>query len=208
MTIPKALLYSPKQRWRFWAAFGVAVLIHLAAIAVAQSRPTELPPVASAPPAEITFTPENDVAPPPPEEIEAPAPTLSQQTDESTIPEEHPTPPPVQRPTDKRVQPIVRNNVSGLSRVATLQTARVFAVNAPRPEYPYEARRQRVTGSGVAILSIAPTGNVTQVTMLQSTGSATLDNATLAAFRRWRFKPGTAATVRTPITYTLTGATY
>jgi hypothetical protein len=35
---------------------------------------------------------------------------------------------------------------------------------APRPVYPYEARRQRVTGSGVALLTVDQTsGTVTDV---------------------------------------------
>jgi TonB family protein len=66
-----------------------------------------------------------------------------------------------------------------------------------------------VTGSGVALLRIDPsTGYVIEVSMSRSTGSAILDNATISGFHRWRFKPGTIATVQTPITYTLTGASY
>jgi TonB family protein len=90
-----------------------------------------------------------------------------------------------------------------------MSAAKVLALTAPRPEYPYEARRQRATGSGVATLTIdSATGNVTDVRMSRSTGSAVLDNATISAFRRWRFRPGTVTTVQTPITYTLTGAAY
>ena len=44
--------------------------------------------------------------------------------------------------------------------------------------------------------------------MSRSTGNAVLDNATISGFRRWRFKPGTVSQVQTPITYTLTGASY
>jgi TonB family protein len=44
--------------------------------------------------------------------------------------------------------------------------------------------------------------------MAQSTGSVILDNATLEALCRWRFKPGMARNIRVPITYTLTGVTY
>jgi protein TonB len=79
----------------------------------------------------------------------------------------------------------------------------------PRPVYPYEARRQRMTGSGIALLTIDPAiGNVTNVRITRSCGSVILDNATLEAFRRWRFKPGTALSVEVPITYTLTGASH
>jgi len=46
-------------------------------------------------------------------------------------------------------------------------------------------------GSGVANLTVDPTnGLVVGATMETSIGSQILDNATLSAFRRWRFKPG------------------
>jgi TonB family protein len=84
-----------------------------------------------------------------------------------------------------------------------------MALNAPRPEYPYEARRQKITGSGVAVMSVDPgSGNVTDVTMSKSTGSAFLDNAAIAGFRRWRFKPSSVSTVTCPVTFTLSGASY
>ena len=51
-------------------------------------------------------------------------------------------------------------------------------------------------------------GNVTNVSMEKSTGNTLLDQATLAGLRRWRFKPGSPAVVRCPITFTLTGAAF
>jgi TonB family protein len=66
-----------------------------------------------------------------------------------------------------------------------------------------------MTGSGVALLTIDQTsGSVTNVLMAQSCGNAILDNSTLNAFRRWRFKPGSMTTVQVPITYTLMGVSY
>ena len=44
--------------------------------------------------------------------------------------------------------------------------------------------------------------------MEQSIGNSILDNSTVSAFRRWRFKPGTPAQVHIPITFVLTGAHY
>ena len=84
-----------------------------------------------------------------------------------------------------------------------------MAINAPRPEYPYEARRQRITGEGIVAMTVNPlTGKVSDVSMSKSTGSPFLDNAALTGFQRWRFKPGTVSSVRCPITFTLTGASY
>jgi TonB family protein len=91
----------------------------------------------------------------------------------------------------------------------SLSSAKVFALSAPRPEYPYEARRQKITGDGIAVIRIDPgSGSVTDVSMAKSTGSVFLDNAAIAGFRRWRFKPGSVSTVTCPITFTLSGAAY
>ena len=47
---------------------------------------------------------------------------------------------------------------------------------APRPEYPYDARRQKVTGSGVALITVdSVSGSVINVSMVQSAGNPLLD---------------------------------
>jgi TonB family C-terminal domain len=90
---------------------------------------------------------------------------------------------------------------------ASEKQARALAVYAPRPAYPLDARRNRYTGSGVALLKIDNrTGYVTSATMLKSIGHKILDDAVLAAFRRWRFKPGGVDKVRVPIAFTMRGA--
>jgi protein TonB len=118
------------------------------------------------------------------------------------------TPPPVTRPQSKS-PPIVRPHNNTAPASSNLTTAKPLAISAPRPEYPYEARRQRITGAGVVTMAIDPvTGNVTSVSISKSTGSRFLDNAAVAGFKRWRFKPGTVSAVTCPVTFTLTGATY
>lgn len=80
------------------------------------------------------------------------------------------------------------------------------ALFAPRPEYPYLARVQRIAGSGVAVMKIDPkTGLVVRAFMAISTGASILDEATLSAVQRWKFKPGTVRFVKLPISYTVTG---
>ena len=80
---------------------------------------------------------------------------------------------------------------------------------APRPPYPYEARKNRTTGTGVVTLVVSfSTGNVIEARMSQSTGSAVLDSSAVSALRTWRFRPGTVSNVDVPITYTLTGVSY
>jgi TonB family protein len=90
-----------------------------------------------------------------------------------------------------------------------VSSAKAFALSAPRPEYPYEARRQKITGDGVVVMTVDPvTGNVISVSMSRTTGSPFLDNAALAGFKKWRFKTGTVSSVTCPVTFTLTGASY
>ncbi|MGC2353670.1 MAG: TonB family protein [Candidatus Udaeobacter sp.] len=84
----------------------------------------------------------------------------------------------------------------------SLPAAQAMAVSAPLPEYPYQAKRAKITGNGVCIMTIDTTsGKVTDAIMTQSTGDAILDNVTTNTFRRWRFKPGTVSQVQVPIDY-------
>ena len=79
---------------------------------------------------------------------------------------------------------------------------KAFAIYAPHPEYPVEAKSHWIGGAGVARLAVDPrTGYVKKAEMAASTGSQVLDDATLAAFRQWRFEPGTASTVMVPIRF-------
>lgn len=124
------------------------------------------------------------------------------------IPEERSTPPPIRHPTTRLATPLVKTRNATIGSQGSL-SARVSALTAPQLEYPYEARRQKITGSGIAALTVDPvSGSVTSVMMEVSTGSPVLDNAAVTGFHRWRFKPGTISKVKLPITYTLTGAQY
>ena len=204
-----ALLYQPGYRWRVGVAFAAALLIHCAAIALAQVHRVEKiagPPLTDAFP-DITFEdPPSEIVDPSPEEPQ-PWPTPPQ-PDES-FPEEKTTPPPIRRQTSKPIAPIAKLRGNASAAPLSWSSAKVLAVSAPRPEYPYEARRQKITGEGVVAITVDPvSGKVSGVSMAQSTGSPFLDNAALTAFRRWRFKPGTVSSVRCPITFTLTGAAY
>jgi len=118
--------------------------------------------------------------------------------------------PPKRTNANRTVAPIARPRPAGApGGTMSMSSAKAVAISAPRPEYPYEARRARITGSGVAVMTVNPSsGAVTNVVMAQSTGSAVLDNAATSAFRRWRFKPGAVTKVRTPITFTMTGAQF
>jgi protein TonB len=195
----RPLLYKPPPRWQFWTALGGALLIHIGAVIASMKH--EAPPVdlSNIPTAEVTATLEAQEQPtPPPEDIPLPPPPPEPQV----VPEFHEeqaTPPP--RQAAKAAAPIKAPPVS-------MSSARANAIFAPKPDYPYEARARKITGSGVCVLTVGPDGGVTDSVMAQSIGSPILDNSAASTFRRWRFKPGMYSKVKVPITYTLTGASY
>ena len=197
----KPLLYQPAPRWHLWTALGGAVAIHLTAVALAQRREApvvEIPPNA---PTVVEATLAPPEATPPPEDIPLPEPPPPPEIKPEFVEER--TPPPRPPPTaQQKFTPIK-------AQAMTMSKAKALAVNAPRPQYPYEARSRKITGSGVCVVQVdAASGNVTGGSMTQSTGSPILDNAALSAFRQWRFRPGTVSQVRIPITFTMTGASY
>jgi TonB family protein len=78
------------------------------------------------------------------------------------------------------------------------------AIKTVAPNYPYEARSRHIQGSGLLRLSLdLNTGSVSKVTLIQSTGSAILDNSASYAFSRWRWKPGRWQEIDMPITFKL-----
>ena len=199
----QALIYHRPSKWPIAAALGAAMLIHLSAVAIAFHRESSTTEVAGA----VDFVPfAFEPADDPPL---APDPNVSL------------TPPPPPPPTvyfieahdiERALKP---RRISAPVRTPrqmgppTVGNAKVWAVNAPRPDYPYEARNRHITGSGIAIISVDPiTGFATDVTMEQSIGNPILDNSAVSAFRRWRCKPGSPSRVRIPITFLLTGAQY
>src|SRR5438094_9772534 len=123
-------------------------------------------------------------------------------------PVEETTPPP-RRPKRLKTAPVTPASAANPPAAMSISSAKALAIYAPLPDYPREARSRRITGSGVCVLSVDPgTGNVTEASMAQSTGDQTLDKATVSAFRRWVFKPGKVSTVRIPVDFTLSGASY
>ncbi len=210
------LLYNGPPRWQVFAALGGALAIHAVAAVIAGLHPEEqVADLQAIPEAVIEASieqapPEPEPTPPEeePEPVEAPP---EPQTPPEFV-EEQPTPPPKPRTEKpKPAAPIARPAPQGLPKAGpmSMSSAKAVAVSAPRPEYPYEARRARATGSGVCVMTVdVSSGAVTSAEMATSTGNPILDNAATSAFRRWRFKPGTVSKVRTPITFTMTGAQF
>ena len=186
------------------------MLLHVGAIVASIRR--EPPPVdlSDIPQAviEASIAPAEEQPTPPPEDIPLPPPPPEPEVQPEF--REEATPPPRQ-PKQQKVQPIKAPQAVGMRPpgLMSISNAKVLAVSAPRPEYPYEARSRRITGSGVCVVTVDPgSGAVTDAVMAQSIGNAILDNSAVSAFKRWRFKPGSVSKVKIPITFTMTGASY
>jgi TonB family protein len=67
--------------------------------------------------------------------------------------------------------------------------------------YPWSAVTAKIQGNVTVSVVVAADGNVKSVTLLQSSGSDLLDNATIRCVtNEWHFKPGTTNGVPTEMT--------
>jgi protein TonB len=181
-----------------------ALAIHLGAVALAKIKSSTTKLDDFSPPSDVELVDTAETEPTLLEESAVPPLLERIRPDQDNFQEENVTPPPVRAHRKARPASLVRGTT-----MASLRSVKAMVAYAPRPVYPYEARRQRVTGSGVALLAVDQTsGTVTDALMAQSCGNAFLDNSTLDALRRWRFKPGSVSKVQVPITYTLMGVSY
>lgn len=74
----------------------------------------------------------------------------------------------------------------------------------PEPDYPIDARRRREQGSGEYVVTIDATGGISDIKLLSSSGSSTLDNAFRLHIKKlWRFKPEDAGEMIIPFEFRL-----
>jgi len=74
----------------------------------------------------------------------------------------------------------------------------------PQPSYPREAQLRGETGAGEYLVTIDATGGISELKLLASSGSSTLDNAFRQHVRRlWRFRPEDAGDWIIPFEYRL-----
>ena len=82
-------------------------------------------------------------------------------------------------------------------------------VSSPAPRYPAQAWRRRESGKVMVRVDVGPDGVPTATSLVQGSGSRSLDRAALDAVRRWRFEPAmsggrpTVASVVVPIEFNL-----
>lgn len=201
--------YKPPPRWHCFAALVGAIALEAGALAIASIHPrsqipTELGIVQEPPPAEGVII---DLAPeptPPPDQQPPPLPPAPIEPADFVL--EDPTPPPRPQNATKSPPRIATRTTTGTRSGPVNSVAHANMLSAPRPSYSYEARRARQTGSGKFLLAFDANGYVTNVTLVQSTGTPLLDQLAISAFQRWRCRPGVYERVYVPITFTLTGA--
>lgn len=78
------------------------------------------------------------------------------------------------------------------------------------PSYPRSARRQGVEGTAQIAATVSPSGKVSSLRVVTSSGHRSLDSSALSAVKKWRFKPAlnglgqpVTSTITVPITFRL-----
>jgi protein TonB len=194
------------------ASFGAALAIHLVALfgfrvgTTAKPLPintsVEVDLVAAAPVAAVTEPPKPAPEPipvpePPKPELPEPPPEPPPQ-EAAPLPREKPsaTPTPKRRaaarsqpapPASSRQTPPGRTGAAAAAGPAS--TARPRYRSNPSPVYPTEARRLRQQGQVLLSVDVSAEGRAVGVALKQSSGFPLLDQAAMAAVRRWSFEP-------------------
>jgi protein TonB len=166
----------------------------------------EAPP--PAPPAPLDLA-EVVLAPPPPVPLAEPPPKLAEKPPEPVKLPEPPrqmaeAPPERRSPSRQRApqtaapQPVRLNAALQGMESLTLEgrTIPPEALDNARnrhPNYPEVSRRRGEQGVVLVELFVDPSGRVAEVRLLESSGFAALDAATLGALRDWRFRPAERA---------------
>ena len=95
------------------------------------------------------------------------------------------TVPPIDVPLD---EPVAQNAITAATSDA-VETADMKVTNRVDPLYPPQSRRLGEHGSGVFKVLVGENGRPVEVSVVQSSGFARLDQAAMDAIRRWVFKP-------------------
>ncbi len=98
---------------------------------------------------------------------------------------------PLERTQQQTPRPATASAASAVPLVdlgTDAQVEATFVNNAP-PRYPEQARRNGWQGTVLLELTVAETGEVTDVRVVQSSGYAVLDAAAVTAIRQWKGQP-------------------
>ena len=123
------------------------------------------------------------------------------------LPERSPAPADIQPSNASTARQQSSSSVAQTVGTTPIKPAR--PISNPNPMYPPDAVRQGLEGRVTLSVTISFTGKVTRVTVAESCGHQSLDQAALGAVRRWRFSPATQDgkpvewTARLPIRFRL-----
>lgn len=135
--------------------------------------------------------------------------------EESTTPAVDPMPAPEETPAAE-VAPVIEEPATPIETVQAVAPTEAPAAAAPtatateqgygtpvgnpsadlipygsnrRHTYPYMARLRKIEGTTSVQYIVAPSGNVSEVKILQSSGSSMLDDEAVDTIKKWKFKP-------------------
>jgi len=189
------------------------------AVEVVLIEEVPLPPEPpSLPTPEPTPQPTPEPTPPPAvEEILSSENQTVEATPEPT-PEPVATPAPTPRPTPKATpRPDTKPSIAKPSSAPTqpaaprgkMVEARPDYASNPPPRYPDLARRNGWEGEVIVRAQVSTSGKVTSASVFRKSSYAILDQAAVAAVRKWKFTPRTVggqavdATVEVPVNFSL-----
>ncbi|MBK1732982.1 energy transducer TonB [Thiococcus pfennigii] len=188
--------------------------------AVAPEAPTRPAPLPTATQTMTEVAPRPDAPTPPPTATQADERAPAEPKTRPRAPGQRPT----QRPTERATERAVEHASTATRRsdegghagddsgreggVGVDREARPLPGN-PRPAYPRLARRQGIEGRVLIRVAVLDSGRVGHAEVSRGSGARALDDAALAAVRRWRFHPALrrgqaiAATVTVPVVFRL-----
>jgi protein TonB len=173
--------------------------------------PTPPPPVLAEPP-----PPPPEPPPPPPVLAAPPPPPAPQPPSPVAQPAEPPKPvQPAPRPAPPAGKPAATATSKGTEGPASSRptemaaSANLKALVHPPPEYPRIAVQLREEGEVILTVAVGSDGLPKQITVRQSSGFGSLDQAAVKAMERWRFSPALSngrpvdGTIHIPMRFTI-----
>jgi protein TonB len=118
------------------------------------------------------------------------------------------TPKPTPKPEAPKQTPATKTQPAAVPRGKMVEARPDYASNPP-PRYPDIARRKGWEGEVIIRAQVNAAGRVTSASVIRKSRYAVLDQAAVAAVRKWKFKPRTVggqsvdATVEVPVNFTL-----
>ena len=98
--------------------------------------------------------------------------------------------------------PEIASAASNVPKIYSVEEAAQVLRYAVKPEYSDEARRLRISGSGLFELRFEyETGRLKGIHIVVSTGSRVLDHDAIAGLKEWKAKPRSVRTLRIGITF-------